>query len=168
MGGTNRMINIVKATNTNQVGIIAELAREIWTQHYTPIIGASQVTYMVDNLQSFEKINSEIISNEMIYYLAFYGEAPAGYCAIRPEEDCIYLSKFYVKEEYRKNGIGRSMIQYFTDNINNKRYIFLNVNKNNLESIEAYKRIGFEIADTVVTDIGEGFVMDDYLMKLYL
>jgi len=38
------------------------------------------------------------------------------------------------------------------------------VNKRNVRAIKAYQRNGFEIADSVVTDIGGGFVMDDYVM----
>ena len=47
-------------------------------------------------------------------------------------------------------------------------YIWLTVNKNNSGSIEAYKRMGFNIIDKIITDIGAGFVMDDYKMQLKL
>ena len=43
--------------------------------------------------------------------------------------------------------------------------IQLTVNKYNTNTISAYKKWGFEIIDSVVTDIGEGFVMDDYIME---
>jgi len=38
------------------------------------------------------------------------------------------------------------------------------VNKRNAKAIAAYQRNGFVIADSVVTDIGHGFVMDDFIM----
>ena len=40
----------------------------------------------------------------------------------------------------------------------------LSVNKHNTRAIAAYRRNGFVIAESVVTDIGGGFVMDDYVM----
>ena len=40
----------------------------------------------------------------------------------------------------------------------------ISVNKRNARAIAAYQRNGFVIADSVVTDIGSGFVMDDYIM----
>ena len=46
-----------------------------------------------------------------------------------------------------------------------KSCIYLTVNKYNSGSIEVYKKLGFTVADQVVTDIGGGYVMDDYIME---
>ena len=43
--------------------------------------------------------------------------------------------------------------------------VYLTVNKYNTGSIEVYRHLGFEIADSAVTDIGNGYVMDDYIMQ---
>jgi ribosomal protein S18 acetylase RimI-like enzyme len=45
--------------------------------------------------------------------------------------------------------------------------LFLNVNKYN-SAIQFYHKIGFEIAKEEVIDIGNGFVMDDYVMEKQL
>jgi diamine N-acetyltransferase len=42
--------------------------------------------------------------------------------------------------------------------------MYLQVNRNNFDSIAAYQRLGFEVVDLVKTDIGGGFYMDDYVM----
>lgn len=39
------------------------------------------------------------------------------------------------------------------------------MNKYNTASIKVYKNLGFIIADSIVADIGNGFVMDDYIME---
>ena len=44
------------------------------------------------------------------------------------------------------------------------RRSILNVNKNNVQAIRAYEKSGFAIRESVVVDIGGGFVMDDYVM----
>jgi hypothetical protein len=41
----------------------------------------------------------------------------------------------------------------------------LTVNKYNTSSIKAYLALGFSVTDAVVTDIGEGYSMDDYVME---
>jgi len=46
--------------------------------------------------------------------------------------------------------------------------IQLTVNKGNSGSISVYEHWGFVTVDSVVTDIGCGFVMDDYVMELVL
>ena len=43
--------------------------------------------------------------------------------------------------------------------------IYLTVNKKNFHAIEVYKYFGFHQTDAVVTDIGSGFVMNDYIMQ---
>ena len=43
--------------------------------------------------------------------------------------------------------------------------IRLTVNKNNKKTINAYLKYRFAIIDKAVTDIGNGFVMDDYIMS---
>ena len=45
-----------------------------------------------------------------------------------------------------------------------QRRLILSVNKRNARAIAAYKRNDFAVAESVVTDIGGGFVMDDYIM----
>ena len=49
-----------------------------------------------------------------------------------------------------------------------KDYVYLTVNKNNKTAIRAYEKNGFVITTSVVTDIGQGFVMDDYIMKYFV
>ena len=46
--------------------------------------------------------------------------------------------------------------------------IILRVNKSNRIAIAAYERMGFSNQGSIVTDIGSGFEMDDYLMHLDL
>jgi ribosomal protein S18 acetylase RimI-like enzyme len=44
------------------------------------------------------------------------------------------------------------------------RRLILSVNKRNTRALAAYRRNGFIITESVITDIGGGFVMDDYIM----
>ena len=44
------------------------------------------------------------------------------------------------------------------------RRIILAVNKRNLKAVNAYRRNGFAVVESVVTDFGNGFVMNDFIM----
>ena len=46
--------------------------------------------------------------------------------------------------------------------------IRLTVNRNNRDAISAYEKLGFEVVNESVTNIGNGFVMDDYIMEIRL
>jgi RimJ/RimL family protein N-acetyltransferase len=48
------------------------------------------------------------------------------------------------------------------------RHLELRVKRQNRKAIRAYERAGFVVIQTLVTDIGSGFVMDDFLMRLGL
>ena len=43
--------------------------------------------------------------------------------------------------------------------------IWLTASKKNESSIAAYGHLGFRITDSICTDIGNGFVMDDYVFE---
>jgi hypothetical protein len=44
----------------------------------------------------------------------------------------------------------------------------MTVNTNISNSYAMYLQLGFKVIDAVVTDIGGGFVMDDYIMEYRL
>ncbi|MCL1848421.1 MAG: GNAT family N-acetyltransferase [Clostridiales bacterium] len=154
-------------------GAIAALADEIWHEHYTPIIGAAQVDYMVAKYQSAQRIYTDIAENGFVYYTA---EDPAtgrmvAYCGIVPAEGYLLLSKLYVHLEYRGKGVARRFLDEAAGQCRNAYgmdTIRLTVNKYNENSIAAYRKMGFVTIDSVKTDIGEGFFMDDYVMELAL
>jgi ribosomal protein S18 acetylase RimI-like enzyme len=65
--------------------------------------------------------------------------------------------------------MGRKIIEYIRDwtLTNQKEIIILNVNKNN-SAVQFYQKMGFKIIEEMILDIGEGYVMDDYVMQLDL
>ncbi|MCL1922563.1 MAG: GNAT family N-acetyltransferase [Propionibacteriaceae bacterium] len=143
------------------------LAREIWTEYYTDMIGADQVDYMLSNFQTAEAMARDITERGFRYWIAYDGETPIGYCGATLEETRIFLSKLYVMSTYR----GRGISKLFMDALTNWQQdagaptIELTVHKGNVDSIAVYQKLGFTIIDEWVKDIGQGFVMDDYLMS---
>lgn len=160
------------AKSPQDVAIISKLAYQIWRQHYTPIIGAAQVEYMLERFQSAEAITADLEAKRLEYHLVTCDHDPAGYMAFRMEEDrpCLFLSKFYVSCQHRGRGIGRAMLGKLIKIAaeNDVNYIELTVNRHNKSSIAIYKNMGFQIVDSVCQDIGQGFVMDDHRLRLFL
>lgn len=150
----------------NDIKIIVELADEIWTRHYTPIIGTDQVRYMLDHFQSFKAIDKQI-SEGMTYFLLYFDAEPVGYMASKPDDDDMFLSKIYVLSQMRGKGIGGYGMNLLASMAREQgyRHVSLTVNKNNSDSIRAYEKFGFINLGPLQTDIGHGFIMDDYLMK---
>lgn len=160
------MTNIINATTKQQFEAIASLANIIWREHYIPIIGVEQVDYMVKNFQSAEAMFSQFKEGYQ-YYMIYYNNQFVGYVSIKKQEETLFLSKIYISKEFRGKKIGNSAMKFIEEKAleTNCKTISLAVNKFNLNSIEAYKAMGFKIVKEMITDIGNGFIMDDYKME---
>ena len=157
-------MNLERVASPDQIAAVAALARETWTQHYVPIIGAAQVEYMLAKFQSAEAIARQIAAEGYEYYLA----PGAGYLALVPDpaKKSLLLSKIYVKASARGTGLGRALAEFAERRCCELgcNELWLTVNRNNAGSIAFYERLGFRKTQTLVTDIGGGFVMDDWRM----
>jgi ribosomal protein S18 acetylase RimI-like enzyme len=159
------MIGFQPVDCAQQIAEVARLAREIWQQHYLPIIGQQQVDYMLDKFQS-EKAIAEQIRRSYEYYIITNHSDSAGYFAVVPwkSDASLMLSKLYVRKSERGHGLGKQGLQFVENLCRSRKFnlLWLTVNKNNAESIAWYSRMGFYKAGTIVQDIGGGFVMDDF------
>jgi ribosomal protein S18 acetylase RimI-like enzyme len=162
------MLTTKRVATPEDIEAVAGLAREIWDQHFTPIIGHAQVDYMLDEFQSVSAIARQIREDGYEYYLLADGGEWAGYFALVGGEDAgsMQLSKLYLKRSRRGRGIGWGVLELIEEECvaRGVRELWLTVNKNNAGPIAFYRRVGFSIAEPIVTDIGNGFVMDDYRM----
>lgn len=145
----------------------AALAEEIWHEHYDAIIGKPQVDYMVAKYQTEEAIMEQTELEGYEYYLLKCFGGTCGYLSIKKEKDALFLSKFYIAKKFRGRGYARQAIDYLENICRDQRLsrIWLTVNRNNESSIRIYEKLGFVKTGTKVTEIGGGFVMDDYLME---
>lgn len=76
------------------------------------------------------------------------------------------LSKLYVKKALRGHNLGKALLQHAIEAARSLNYkkLDLTVSRNNLTTISWYKHHGFIIDTSEITDIGNGYVMDDYIM----
>ena len=160
------MASIIAVTSTTQIASVAHLAQTIWTDHYTPIIGGLQVDYMLAKYQSETAISNQI-KDGYHYYLIKNDIGYTGYFAFSLHKDFLFLSKFYVLKSMRGNGLGKLALSFIERKASELRLpkIRLTVNKYNSKSISAYEKMGFVNVDSIVQDIGNGYVMDDYVLE---
>lgn len=144
----------------------AALAREIWTEHFTPLLGQQQVDYMLQKFQSVPAIRAQIEDGYQ-YYLLLAENELVGYIGMQPQADALFFSKLYLRKEARGKGYARMAINFLTDYATKHELprIYLTCNKYNHNTMAAYKAMGFSIIDSTVTDIGGGYVMDDYIWE---
>lgn len=158
------MLTFQKVEN-NQIKELADLASSIWHEYWVCLLSSEQINYMVENFQSEKAIQNQIENENYSYYFILQNNEKAGYFGISDKGDYLFLSKLYIKKEFRHKGIGTKAFERIKELADGKP-IRLTVNKHNINSINTYKKWGFKTIDAVVTDIGSGFVMDDYIMEV--
>lgn len=159
-------LRIIPVTNMELVYSLVPVAEEIWKDHYIPIIGEKQVEYMLEKYLSAEALVEQINSGYE-YFLLSYDYTFAGFAGILEKDGKLFLSKLYVDRDFRGKGIASYMFQKFIEicKMRSLTHIWLTCNRHNTNSYEVYKHLGFVTIREEVTDIGEGFVMDDYIME---
>jgi RimJ/RimL family protein N-acetyltransferase len=167
---TAGMGHFFRQADIEDIAVIQALARSIWGEAYSGILSQEQIGYMLQMMYSGKVITEEILSGT-VWDLIIADGRPCGYVSYAVAEDnSVKLSKIYIGKDFR----GRSIAADSLDRVkqyaarNGKDYVYLTVNKNNRPAIRAYEKNGFAITASVVTEIGQGFVMDDYIMKYFI
>ena len=160
------MVEFIEVKNAD-IKELAALASDIWHEYWPALLSSQQIDYMVDKFQSENAIIRQYQNENYTYYFITESGLNIGYFGISEQQDYLFLSKLYLSKEYRAKGIGTKTFNKVKELAVSKNYkeIRLTVNKYNQNSIKAYLKWGFEVIDSVVTDIGSGFVMDDYIMS---
>lgn len=156
----------IKSLQKDNISQLVELAKPIWEEHYIPIIGKQQVTYMLDKFQSEQAVNEQLIQGYEYYLVSLEGQL-MGYFSIQLREDqSLFISKFYLSKKARGRKIGTAMLDFINTAAKDKncKTLALTVNKYN-PAYQVYLKLGFSNVGSVEADIGEGYIMDDYLME---
>ena len=154
----------------NDISEVVKLARSIWIEHYTPIVGIEQVEYMLSKFHSRDVISEEIGKQKYRYFLIKDNSIIIGYFGVQIKADVLFLSKIYISSSDRGKGIGRTAMNFIKKlaQKNQVGKISLTVNRNNKGSIAAYYKMGFIKTGEICVDIGKGYKMDDFKMELML
>ena len=160
-------MEIVKATE-NQVDIIRDLATRSWNFHYQNIISQQQIDYMLEMMYADAVLKLHFRNPYYHYYLFREHHEYVGFMGFEfnYEKHTTKLHRIYFLANAMGKGFGREAIQFLQTEVKNfgNRRIILAVNKNN-SSKEFYEKCDFTVFHEGVFDIGNGYVMDDYLME---
>lgn len=156
-----------RSATVNDVALIQQLANQIWHDYYPIMISVAQVDYMLDMIYSTEKLIIDITQQRIIFTVFESQQQAEGFlgCVLKPDE--VFVNQVYLKTAYHGRGWGQQMLHYAEQFAlqHQRSSLSLRVNKDNVKAIQAYKRAGFEQVEALCTEIGNGFVMDDYVMR---
>ena len=149
---------------------VAEMADKVWHEYFPCILTEQQIDYMVDRFQSERAMREQVMDKGYRYAFIVDGDVRVGYTGISVSDDKLFISKLYLLKENRGKGYGRAALDMISDigREEGLRTAYLTVNKHNDRAIRTYLANGFKTIQSIVTDIGEGFVMDDFVMEKVL
>jgi GNAT superfamily N-acetyltransferase len=159
---------VIRKATVNDVETIRSIADKTWWHAYLPILEKEQISYMLSEIYSVEKITSQLKHNTQTYLLLTEDERPVAFAAYSPrEEDAeIYkLHKLYCLPETQGKGYGKILInEVISKTIEaGKHKLHLNVNRHN-KAKSFYEKMGFKVAYEEDIAIGE-YWMNDYVMQ---
>ena len=159
-------ITFSEVRNDDDLRILADLASTIWHEYFPGIITDLQVDYMVEKYQSYDAVRQQITKGYEYYFVVEYGFV-LGYIGILCEAEKLFLSKLYLKKEYRGKGVFNAMLAFCEEEARSRglNAMYLTVNRQNAPAVAVYRKKGFQIVAEKKADIGNGFFMDDYVME---
>lgn len=162
---------------------LACLASQVWHEYWPALIGDEQTDYMVELFLSPDAIRRDMAENGYEYWFLVAGDAElsadeaakrewghiVGFTGghVEPETNRFFISKIYLLADARGHHFASRVTDFYEAlcRARDLRAMYLTVNKHNELGVRAYEGNGFLTINKVETDIGHGFVMDDFVME---
>jgi len=148
---------------------LAALAETIWRQHFQRFISVAQIEYMLAGRYTAGNLGKYLDAPDRWLDVLWLDGERVGYCshagtAISTE---MRLEQLYVLSALHGRGLGGLMMRHVEAHARElgMHTLILTVNRHNANSIAVYRHAGFTVREEKCFDIGNGYVMDDYVME---
>lgn len=160
-------MRIIEATK-EEIFIIRSLSDRIWPATFREILTQEQIAYMMEMMYSEKSLEKQMDTGHHYILIEDDGEY-LGYLSYElnyKEDTMTKVHKIYVLPSVQGKGLGRYFLNAVSEiaKSNGNTILSLNVNRYN-KAIDFYKKVGFEIVGSEDIDIGDGFLMEDYIMN---
>jgi ribosomal protein S18 acetylase RimI-like enzyme len=148
---------------------IYRLALRVFPDTYREILSPEQLDYMVEWMYAPAHIRRQMDEGQVYMILSKDGE-DCGYAAVEQQgENLFHLQKIYVLPAFQGCRAGRflfdEVVKYIREVHPEPCVMELNVNRHN-RAFHFYRHMGMSLDREEDIPIGNGFYMNDYIMKL--
>jgi ribosomal protein S18 acetylase RimI-like enzyme len=158
-------LSLIKAS-IQDAQVIREIAFDVWQKHYPAIIGQEQTDYMLNEKYAISQLQHQIEHTTYNYWLIQEDDKTLGFIASSlVDENQAFIDKFYIRFEARGNKIGERAFSAWKSLFPYLKFTRLQVNRQNFTAINFYFKIGFTIEKVADFDIGNGYFMNDFIMR---
>lgn len=161
----------IRQIDASEVEEVTKLAHLIWPHTFREILTPEQLQFMLKWMYNPETLASQIESGHQ-FFLLENAQGNIGYMGIEVAHssgNLLKIHKLYLLPSQQGQGFGKLLIEHAVSVAisNGNSAITLNVNRFN-KSVKFYEALGFQITKEEDIDIGQGYLMEDYVMELLL
>lgn len=165
------MVKIIVASEA-QLPEINRIAHETWPSTFGAILSEKQIAYMLDWMYSLPALREQIIQKKHVFLLAKNETDYLGYASYQLNYNGLPITKIhkiYLLPASQGKGVGAALMQEIGKIAfeNNNTILSLNVNRYN-KAVGFYEKSGFKVVGNEDIDIGDGFLMEDFIMEKVL
>jgi diamine N-acetyltransferase len=154
----------------SDIPLIRELTLRIWPMTYSPILFPEQIDYMLHLMYSPSSLSDQMHRSGHEFVILRQFSESAGFASYNHQEAAIFrLNKLYILPELQGKGAGRFLLDEVIHRAKARggQVLELNVNRHN-PALSFYHHLGFTIFREENIDIGNGYFMNDYVMRKML
>ncbi len=172
----------IRRASVGDIGIIRGIAEVAFWDTYKPVLTVGQIDFMMEWMYSEESLLCQMVEKENVFYILSSEGSDVGYVSIErhksPPADLdgfvvFNLQKIYLLPEYQGHGYGSLLLEYAEEQMRSfagrscRACYELNVNRYN-KAVSFYQRHGLSINREGDFAIGNGYYMNDYIMRKML
>jgi len=163
------MNTTLRPATVSDFTLIRSISERTWPSTYGHIISQEQIDFMLDWMYSDDSLAEQFANGHQFFIAHFNGE-DIGFCSVSKGEEGKQehkLNKLYILPNIQKSGAGSLLLNKAVEiaKAAGSNSLYLQVNKHN-NAYEFYLKKGFVKESEFKFDIGNGFYMDDYVMRL--
>lgn len=161
---------MIRKLSTEDIWRIQKIAHNTWPSTFKNILSEKQLYYMLDLMYSSRELEKRM--NSVSQFYGYFEEDDChGFLAVsefsKVAHPYLKINKLYVLPNQQGKSLGKALFNKAIDLTKNKRYSFLRLNVNRFNrSIGFYEKLGMVNIETIDIDIGNGYLMEDFVMQL--
>jgi GNAT superfamily N-acetyltransferase len=159
----------IRLAQDHELPMISALACRVWRAHYPSILSRAQIEYMLHWMYDVKQLREDVrrgVTYELLLLRESGNERLIGFCGYEETGSELKLHKLYLEVAEHGRGLGSLLLKHVEDEARRRKLeaVVLAVNRRNEKALRAYRRNGYTTRLELKKDIGNGFVMDDYLL----
>jgi ribosomal protein S18 acetylase RimI-like enzyme len=159
-------MKITAAYTREQFETMEALGRRIVPDFYAQYLPAECGSWLVEASHTVQAFEAQV-GEGYRHYMVGIGDEVVGYFALHEEDRTMVLTQFYLLKEWRGRGIGQGVMDFVHREAEELRVkkIELLVFRKNAAAVGLYRKNGFLVAAEVITPMGMGYSVEDYVMQ---